>query len=72
MLLHLYAVYTWPTSVKPDGEAVATDHRPNGHARAAATDRLARDAEEFELEALMSDDDDPDPDPPHLKARHGG
>jgi hypothetical protein len=54
MLLHLYAVNTGPPAVPPkDGEGVRLP-RMNGH---RTTDsRQIRDAEEFELEGLMSDD----------------
>ena len=60
MLLHLYSIYTWPVdkqaAPKMNGAA-----RENGHVRPGASmgdaQRL-RDAEEFELEGLMSEDDD--------------
>lgn len=60
MLLHLYSVYTWPldkaAAAKTNGGVGA-----NGHVCAGVsngdTQRL-RDAEEFELEGLMSEDDD--------------
>lgn len=55
MLLHLYAVYAWGANVKSDAEAPRANGMPNGHAR---PDRRVRDAEEFELEGLISDDDD--------------
>ena len=52
MLLHLYATHAWPADAKKDG---ANGHITNGH---ASDGRRVRDAEEFELEGLMSDDDD--------------
>lgn len=55
MLLHLYAVYTWGKNAKSDAETPFANGLPNGHAR---TDRRVRDAEEFELEGLISDDED--------------
>lgn len=65
MLLHLYATHALPTASKSDiaiadgasGEEilnnVAGGRLGNGHAA-----RIARDAEEFELEGLMSDDEE--------------
>ncbi|KAJ9642965.1 hypothetical protein H2199_004487 [Coniosporium tulheliwenetii] len=66
MLLHLYATHAWPAPTKPDVESPpqhrrsssmpnGQPHRPNGH-----VERQIRDAEEFELEGLMTDDDEPD------------
>lgn len=58
MLVHLYAVHAWGQNSKTDAEAPrAANGVPNGHVR---TERGvgSRDAEEFELEGLMSDDDD--------------
>lgn len=63
MLIHLYAVHTWTPS-KSDAEAP----RPNGINGHARADQRVRDAEEFELEGLMSDDDE-DPDSPGGKER---
>ncbi|KAF2637640.1 hypothetical protein P280DRAFT_471836 [Massarina eburnea CBS 473.64] len=54
MLIHLYAVSAWNMS-KSDAE---TPRMANGHARA---DSRVRDAEEFELEGLISDDEDAEP-----------
>lgn len=62
MLLHLYAIYAWPLDAKPtfiNGNLV----NGNGHVGNVGTGhvvdgRRVRDAEEFELEGLMSDDDD--------------
>ncbi|CAK1366012.1 hypothetical protein CB0940_09545 [Cercospora beticola] len=59
MLISLYSAYKDPnasTAIKLDDEERP---RANGHARIPnAADRQAADAEEFELEGLMSDDDD--------------
>jgi hypothetical protein len=55
MLIHVYDRATTPRDTK---EAV-----PNGHARAngrIAEDRQVRDAEEFELDGLISEDEDED------------
>lgn len=54
MLLHLYAAHTSPIDPKSSSSG-ANGHLSNGHAVDA---RRARDAEEFELEGLMSDDDE--------------
>ena len=58
MLIHLYSALTTSDqgkkAVKPDGRPLA-----NGHARGhSAAERQARDVQEFELEALMSEDED--------------
>ncbi|KAK6437918.1 hypothetical protein LTR95_005881 [Oleoguttula sp. CCFEE 5521] len=61
MLLSLYSANTKPSSLlrKDDGERPLANGLANGHPRIAnATDRAAADAQEFELEGLMSDDDD--------------
>jgi hypothetical protein len=55
MLIHLYAVHAWGLNTKDDAEAPRMNGIANGHARA---DRRIQDAEEFELEGLVSDDDD--------------
>ena len=64
MLLHLYAVHEMPAApIKLD------DHAPlsNGH----AARQQVRDAEEFELEGLMSEDDSVDsPRAPHKRTEH--
>ena len=53
VLLHLYAVHAWPDQRKqPDDEA--PQQRVN-HVRAESR---VREAEEFELDGLMSDDDE--------------
>ena len=59
MLIHLYAVSAWGQDSKADAEAprmngLATGH-PNGYTNA---NRRIRDAEEFELDGLDSDDED--------------
>jgi hypothetical protein len=58
MLLRLYSSYDKSRAgVQIKDEEV--DVRPNGHVRLpTAADRQAQDAEEFELEGLMSDDDE--------------
>ncbi|THW19399.1 hypothetical protein D6D17_09200 [Aureobasidium pullulans] len=62
MLLRLYTYYVdSPTHIKSaDPESrLNGSAMPNGHARIPdASDRQIRDAEEFELEGLMSEDDD--------------
>lgn len=50
MLLHLYATHAWPLDAK-------AMNMPNGTANGHVVDRRVRDAEEFELEGLMSDDE---------------
>jgi hypothetical protein len=55
MLIHLYAVHAWGQDSKSDSEAPRMNGHANGHARA---DRRVRDAEEFELAGLDSDDED--------------
>ena len=54
MLLHLYEVGSQPADSK-DYESMAL---PNGHPLPAAEHQRVRDAEEFELEGLMTDDDE--------------
>lgn len=55
MLLHLYAVNSAPVVPAKDEESTGRLPRLNGHT--TADGRQIRDAEEFELEGLMSDDD---------------
>ena len=55
MLLHLYASYAWPLNTNQTTKNLANGALNNGHVLA---ERRVRDAEEFELEGLMSDDDD--------------
>ncbi len=56
VLLHIYAVYTWPSAPKKDPEAPRTNGHVARHGR-TPSERLVRDVEEFELEGLMSDED---------------
>ncbi|KAF2678993.1 hypothetical protein K458DRAFT_394402 [Lentithecium fluviatile CBS 122367] len=58
MLIHLYAVHVWGETTKSDTETLRANGRPNGHAR---PDPRVRDAEEFELEGLISGDEDAEP-----------
>ena len=53
MLLHLYASYAWPL------EPIRSKARANGglNGNVGHVVRRLRDAEEFELEGLMSDDE---------------
>jgi len=59
MLLHLYAVNSSPPVPPKDVERPEGMPRMNGHARATDS-RQIRDAEEFELEGLMSEDESPE------------
>jgi len=59
MLLHLYTVNTHPAAPAKDTAAPARVPRMNGHSRNTDS-RQIRDAEEFELEGLMSDDEHPE------------
>jgi hypothetical protein len=59
MLIHLYAVHAWGQTSKSDSEAPRANGMMNGHANGhARADRRVRDAEEFELAGLDSDDED--------------
>jgi hypothetical protein len=66
MLIHLYDVSTWSITTKSDAEAPRANGMANGHGmgngHARADHRRVRDAEEFELEGLITDDDDDDDD----------
>ena len=53
MLLQLYASYAWP--LDPAQPKATANGRLNGHV--GHGERRVRDAEEFELEGLMSDDE---------------
>lgn len=53
MLLHLYAVQVWPATPPKPNNPNGTLQRPNGH-----LERRIHDAEEFELQGLISEDDD--------------
>lgn len=55
MLVHLYAVSAWGQTSKSDAEAPRTNGYANGHVGGG---RRVRDAEEFELAGVDSDDDD--------------
>lgn len=59
MLLHLYAVNSVPAVPPKDDERVERLPRMNGHTRQTPS-RQIREAEEFELEGLMSDDEHPE------------
>ena len=65
MLIHLYAVHAWGQT-KSDSETPRANGTAGGYARA---DGRVRDAEEFELEGLVSDDDDDDAVPIEDKER---
>lgn len=57
MLLYLYAVNSEPASIKLDPEhGHQNGHLTNGHVH--PTHERVRDAEEFELEGLTSEDED--------------
>jgi hypothetical protein len=58
LLIHLYAVHVWDQDTKSDCEAPRPNGRPKGHAR---PDPRVQDAEEFELEGLISGDEDAEP-----------
>ncbi|CAA9958050.1 Ytp1 multi-domain protein [Pyrenophora teres f. maculata] len=63
MLIHLYAVHAWGEDGKADAEAPFADEFANGHANGhpngySRVDRTVRDAEEFELEGLDSDEEE--------------
>ena len=60
MLLHLYSHYASDSSASKKTVKFSDEERPltNGHARVPdLADRQAHDAQEFELEGLMSDDE---------------
>jgi hypothetical protein len=59
MLLHLYAVNTSPAVPPKDTDGHARVPRINSHTRNTDS-RHITDAEEFELEGLMSDDEHPE------------
>lgn len=56
MLLHLYTIYAWP--VDPSQPEASANGGLNGHAQVGQLDRRVKDAEEFELEGLMSEDEE--------------
>lgn len=66
MLVHLYAVHAWPASSASNkkkneprkSKGTTVSPRLNGYAKAHGdVERLARDAEEFELEGLITDEE---------------
>jgi len=59
MLLHLYAVNASPPVPPKDAARPERLPRANGHTRGTDS-RQIRDAEEFELEGLMTDDEAPE------------
>lgn len=59
MLLHLYAVNSSPPVPPKDIERPERLSRTNGHTIGTES-RQIRDAEEFELEGLMSEDESPE------------
>ena len=72
MLLQLYANFAWPLDASKASTAAANGRIPNGHIPGQAADRRVRDAEEFELEGLMSDEDgDQTPTTPGRKKENG-
>lgn len=65
ILLHIYAVHAWPESTdgddSPEGRGKyinANSNQVNGHTRSPSEAQRARDAEEFELQGLISDDEE--------------
>lgn len=56
ILLHIYAVHAFPQVPPKDIERPERIPRQNGHTRGTES-RQIRDAEEFELEGLMSEDE---------------
>lgn len=63
MLIHLYSANVKPTALPkkndPEQQQQRAPRMANGHARVPnAADRQAADAQEFELEGLMSEDED--------------
>ena len=71
MLIHLYSSAQHPQQGKGPFKPTDEERRMmNGHARVPnAADRQAPDAQEFELENLMSEDEDEDND--HQNAKEG-
>jgi len=59
MLLHLYAMNTLPAAPAKDTAGPVRVPRMNGHSRNTDSRQIG-DAEEFELEGLMSDDEHPE------------
>lgn len=76
MLLHLYAVYTFPVDKAAAAPRMNGNDHQNGHVRLGGNlgdaQRL-RDAEEFELEGLMSEDEETEGEAtPRMKKPNGG
>ena len=59
MLLHLYATHAWP--IEPKTSAASRRGGANGVNGHVVDPRRVRDAEEFELEGLMSEDEEESP-----------
>lgn len=59
MLIHLYAVHAWTEDDEADLETPRMNGNANGHANGyARVNHRVRDAEEFELDGLDSDEED--------------
>lgn len=64
MLLNLYATHAFPVASKSETDAAGNGRRTEGESREedglrnGHAARIARDAEEFELEGLMSDEEE--------------
>ena len=72
MLLQLYANFAWPLDASKASTGAMNGRIPNGHVPGQTADRSVRDAEEFELEGLMSDEDgDQTPTTPRRKKENG-
>ncbi|KAK5166239.1 uncharacterized protein LTR77_008500 [Saxophila tyrrhenica] len=74
MLLHLYSAHMDPNKANKPSKLNGTNGPsralPNGHARGhSAAERQLRDVQEFELEALMSDEEDAES--VKMNGRHG-
>jgi hypothetical protein len=62
LLIHLYFVHVW-SQTKFDSEAPRANGRLNGHAEPS---HRTHDAEDFELESLISEDE---VDEPHVRSK---
>lgn len=72
MLLYLYAVNAEPAYIKLDPEdGRSNGNLTNGHLTNGHADARAREAEEFELEGLTSDDEDAAADDEPLVKKEG-
>jgi hypothetical protein len=59
MLIHMYSVHAWNQDFKTDNEAPHSNGFTNGHMNGYARhDSRIRDADEYELNGLDSDDDE--------------